>query len=236
MNTAPFSPPSAARNPNPATHPDKVDITTTLHMASLVDAYQFHSGCPPPPNPRLRPRAPRYSIAQEMYQHIFDRGEPLACRTHKPFPLCQQWYLHVAPADAAVFAMFRSGHLPVPDLDGLHGPPDTPAPATPHTDSTCPWCHSDVNLSAVTSFARDLPWLHIIHRLLLCPSGQGRPPLFKFCSDVLLLTSDWPHYHCRLSILFADLNIHPSALASSCTPSALLYTGCLCLLVGITTQ
>jgi hypothetical protein len=92
----------------------------------------------PPPNTRLRPRAPRYSIAQEMYQRIFDRGGPLACRAHRPFPLGRQWYLQAAPADAAVFAMFRCGHLPEPNLDGLHGPPDSPAPATPHTDSTCP--------------------------------------------------------------------------------------------------
>jgi hypothetical protein len=85
-------------------------------------------------NPRLRPRAPHYSTDQEMCQHIFDRGGPLACRTHKPFPLCRPWYLQATPADAAVFAMFRSGHLPEPDLDSLHGPPDSPAPATPHTD------------------------------------------------------------------------------------------------------
>jgi hypothetical protein len=207
-------------------------------MASFVDAYWFHNGCPPPPNPCLHPRAPHYSIDQEMYQQIFDRGGPLACRTHKPFPLCRQWYLQVAPADAAVFAMFRSGHLPEPNLDGLHGPPDSPAPATRHTDSTCPWCRSEVTLSGMTSSARDLPWLHIIHRLLLCPAGQRRPPLFKFCSGMLLLTSDWPNYHCRLGILFADLSIHPSAPASSCTPSAHLLppftlTFSACLLISL---
>jgi hypothetical protein len=47
---------------------------------------------------------------------------------------------------------------------------------------------------------------------------------------MLLLTSDWPHYHCRLGILFAGLNIHPSAPASSCTPSAPLYADFLSLL------
>jgi hypothetical protein len=51
----------------------------------------------------------------------------------------------------------------------------------------------------------------------------------KFGSKMLLLTSDWPHHHCRLGILFADLNIHPSAPACSCTPSAPLYTNSLCL-------
>jgi hypothetical protein len=180
VNTAPFSPPSAVRDPNLATHPDQVDLTATLHMASLVCAYQSHSRCPPPPNSHLRSRATPYSIAQEMYQHIFDRGGPLACKTHKPFPFCRQWYLQAAPTDAALFAMFQSGHLPEPNLDGLHDPPDSPASATPHTDSTCPWCRSKVTLPAVPSSACDLPWLHIIHRLLLCPAEQGRPPLFKF--------------------------------------------------------
>jgi hypothetical protein len=74
VNTTPLSPPSAVCDPNPATHPDKVDIIAALHTAFFVDAYRSHSGCPLPPNPCQRPRAPRYSIAQEMYQHIFDRG------------------------------------------------------------------------------------------------------------------------------------------------------------------
>jgi hypothetical protein len=126
----------------------------------------------------------------------------------------------VVTADAAVFAMFRSDHLPGPTLDGLQGPPDSPAPATPHADSTCPWCHS----------VRDLPWLHNIHHLLLCPAGLERLPFFQYCSEMLLLTSDWPLYCCRLGILLAGLNIHPSALASSCTLSAPLSTDFLCLL------
>jgi hypothetical protein len=96
---------------------------------------------------------------------------------------------------------------------------------------TCPWCHSEVTLSAVTSSARDLTRLHIIHRLLLCPAGQGRPPLFKFCSEMLPLTLEWPQYHCRHDIPFTDLNTPPPlAPASSCTPSTPLYTDFLCLL------
>jgi hypothetical protein len=126
--------------------------------------------------------------------------------------------------------MVQSGHLPEPNLVGLHGPPDSPAPAIPHTDSTWPWCHSDVTLPAGPLSARHLPWLHIIHCLLLCPAGQGRPPLFKSCSEMLLLTSEWPHYHFRLGILSADLNIPPSAPASSYTPSAPLNADFLCLL------
>jgi hypothetical protein len=35
-------------------------------------------------------------------------------------------------------------------------------------DSTCTWCHSDVTPPCVPSTVRDLPWLHLIHRLLLC--------------------------------------------------------------------
>jgi hypothetical protein len=69
---------------------------------------------------------------------ISDRGGPLACRMHKTFPLCWQWYLQAFPAGAAVFAMLRSGHLPEPTLDGLQGPLDSPAPAIPYTDFTCP--------------------------------------------------------------------------------------------------
>jgi hypothetical protein len=165
VNTAPFSPPSSVCDPNP----DKVDITAVLHMASLVDAHRSHSGCPPPPSLRLRrPRPPRDSIAQDVYQHIFDRGG----RTDKPFQLCQQRYLQAASVDAAVFAMCWSSHLPESTLDGRQGSPGSPAPATPHTDFTCPWCPSEV-----PSSAWDLPWLHIIHRLLLCPAGQGRPHL-----------------------------------------------------------
>jgi hypothetical protein len=67
VSTAPFSSPSSARDSNPAMHPDEVDITAALHMASLVAPYLFHSGRPTPPNPRLRPMAPCYSIAQGMY-------------------------------------------------------------------------------------------------------------------------------------------------------------------------
>jgi hypothetical protein len=130
-------------------------------------------------------------------------------RTHKHLSLCLQGDLQAAPADAAVFAKVRGGHFTVFTLDGLQGPPDSPAPATPKTDSTCPWCHSGVTLPGVPSSVRDLPWLLIIHCLLLCPAGPGRPPLSHFCSEMLVLTSDWPHYQCRLGIL--DL------LISTCT-------------------
>jgi hypothetical protein len=97
--------------PIPAAHPDKVDTTATIHMVSLVDAYKVHSGCPPPQNLCLRPRAPGHSIAQFMYQRIFDRGGPLALKPHQPVLLCRQWYLQADPADAAVLAMLCCEHL-----------------------------------------------------------------------------------------------------------------------------
>jgi hypothetical protein len=54
----------------------------------------------------------------------------------------------------------------------------------------------------------------------------------QFCSEMLLLTSDWLRYHCHLGILFAGLNIRSSAPASSCTQSAPLCTDFLCLLAA----
>jgi hypothetical protein len=69
----------------------------------------------------------------------------------------------------------------------------------------------------------------IINCLFLCPAGPGGPPLFQFCSEMLPLTLDWPHYHCCLGIFFAGNINHTLAPASSCTPSAPIYTDFLCL-------
>jgi hypothetical protein len=121
-----------------------------------------------------------------------------------------------SPLQMLQFCHVSEWPSPRPSLDGLPGPPDRKAP-------TCSCCHSEVILPDVPSSAHYLPWLHIIHRLFMCPAGPGRPPIVLFCSEMLQLTSDWPHYHCRLGILFADLNIHPSALACSCTPAAPFY-------------
>jgi hypothetical protein len=91
VNTAPFSPPSAGCDSNPATHPEKGNIAAEPHMPSLVDVYRSQSGniiCP-----RTASQAPRYGIAQQLFTCIFDRGEPLACSTHRPSPLFQQLYL-----------------------------------------------------------------------------------------------------------------------------------------------
>jgi hypothetical protein len=55
-------------------------------------------------------------------------------------------------------------------------------------------------------------------------------PVSQFCSEMVLLTSDWPHNHHRLDVLFANLRFHPSGPASSCTHSTCLYTDFLCLL------
>jgi hypothetical protein len=64
----------------------------------------------------------------------------------------------------------------------------------------------------------------------MCPAEPRHPPIPPFRSEMLLSTWDWPHYPCRLGILFADLNIRPSAPATSCTPSASVYTYFLSLL------
>jgi hypothetical protein len=77
---------------------------------------------------------------------IFSYGSPLPRRTHRPFPLCHQGYLQAAPANAAVLAMLRSGHLPESPLDDLPGHPDRLAPAKSCTDSICTWCHSGMTL------------------------------------------------------------------------------------------
>jgi hypothetical protein len=85
----------------------------------------------------------------------------------------------------------------------------------------------NVTSPEVPSSDHDLPWLHIIYRLLLCPAcSSGRRPVSYFCSDMLLLTSDWPRYHSRLDVPLADLRIHPLGQA----PSTHLYTDFLCLL------
>jgi hypothetical protein len=79
--------------------------------------------------------------------------------------------------------------------------------------------------------ARHLPCLHTFHRLILCPTcGQGHHPVSQFGSELLLLTSHWHPYRRRIDILFTDLRIHPSGLASSSAPSSHLYIEFLCLL------
>jgi hypothetical protein len=170
-------------------------------------------------------RAPRRSIAQDLYQHIFDRGSSFARITNKPLSLCRQWYLQSAPADAAVLDMLCSGHLPEPPLNGLPGHLDSPAPTNPYTSFICTWCHSDMMPPKVPSSARNLPWLHIVHRLLLCCAcSPGHHPVSQCFSALLLLTSDWYRYHCCLDILFN----HTSGPASSCVPSPQPFTDFLC--------
>jgi hypothetical protein len=53
----------------------------------------------------------------------------------------------------------------------LPGPTDSPAPINPQTDSTCPWCHSEVTLPDVSSSAHELPWLPIICSYALQDQG-----------------------------------------------------------------
>jgi hypothetical protein len=165
-----------------------------------------------------------------MYEHIFDRGGPLALRAHKPFPICRHWYLESPPADAVVLAMLRSGHLPTAFPSDSLNTPGNPA-AHLHGDSTCPWCHSDVHLGENTPLERDLPWLHIVHCLLACTAwGPRQPHVSRFCSELLLTTLDWSCYRRRLDSLLINLGIHPQAQGPCCAPTTLLYTDLLCLL------
>jgi hypothetical protein len=134
-STEPISPLSAVRGPSPATHPGKVDITAALHMASLVDAYrsQRMSSAPESPPASQGPvtAVPRTcidtsSIAADLW---------LAGSTN---PSCSVGSdLQAAPAYAAVFAMFWSGHLPEPTTAcqalqiAQPLPPPTPIPPVP---------------------------------------------------------------------------------------------------------
>jgi hypothetical protein len=144
VTTAPSSPSQHSHVPMPAEHPDNVDITAALHMAHswmhirpIVDAST--------PKSLLAPQGPSTQHCPGyVCQQTFDHGSPLARRTKESFPICRQWYLQAAPADAAVLSMFRSCHLSEPPLDGLPGPLDTPAPANPCIDFACTWCHSDI--------------------------------------------------------------------------------------------
>jgi hypothetical protein len=94
--------------------------------------------------------------------------------------------------------MLCSGYLPDLTMRGLPGyllSPDG-APVNLYIDSTCTWCHSDVTSPTVPSSDHDLPWLRIVHRLILCSAcSPGRRPVSYFFSDMFLLTSDWPCYH-----------------------------------------
>jgi hypothetical protein len=66
--------------------------------------------------------------------------------------------------------------------------------------------------------------------LLLPCLRPSAPSCFQFCSEMLLLTSDWSHYHRCLNIHLAVLRIHPSSPVSSRVPSSHLYTDVLFLL------
>jgi hypothetical protein len=58
----------------------------------------------------------------------------------------------------------------------------TPAPVPPVP------CAIDVTPGKVPHSAYDLPWLHIAHRLLLCPAcSPGRHPVSQLSFEKLLL-------------------------------------------------
>jgi hypothetical protein len=108
------------------------------------------------------------------------------------------------------------------------GHPIRLASANPSTASTCTWRHFDTTPPEEPYSAHDIPWLHTIHRLLLCLAFRpGRFPVPQFCSEMLPLA--WT----RLSIIAALLPIYgtsPQFQPSPCAPFTHLYTGFLCLL------
>jgi hypothetical protein len=157
------------------TVPDKVDITVTLQMASLVDAYEAHSRCPLSKNPCLRPYAPNTALPRICINTSSTVGA-LAGRTNPSRSADSGTCRLEVPADAAVLAMFRSGHLP--------GPPWLVCQVvlitwlTPNTVDTCTRSHSVATPSEVPYSARDLPLAaHRPSAHLALPVVQG-PILF----------------------------------------------------------
>jgi hypothetical protein len=117
-STEPISPPSAVRGPNPATHPDKVDITAALHMASLVDAYRSHQ-MSSASNPRLHPRDPLQQCPGHVSTHL---------RSRWTFGLQEAQTL---PALSAVTFRLPLHMLQVLPCFGVAISPNPPRPARP---------------------------------------------------------------------------------------------------------
>jgi hypothetical protein len=92
VTTAPSSPPQHDHIPCLLSNLPK--LTSPLHSTWHHSWMYCPQRVPSTSESLLVPTAPRPNIAQDVYQHIFDRGCPLAGRTNQPFPLCQQWYLH----------------------------------------------------------------------------------------------------------------------------------------------
>jgi hypothetical protein len=120
-----------------------------------------------------------------------DRGGLPARRRHGVFPLCGQWYLQNAPVDAAILALTWSGHLPGPPFNGLPDSPVSPDLVYSYRLllSLVPprggFCQTPiVLLRSPLSAHRSLPaYLHAC--------GLAQLPVFCFCADALMLTSDW---------------------------------------------
>jgi hypothetical protein len=120
---------------------------------------------------------------------------------NKPCLLCRQLYLHAFLTDAVLLVIFRSGRLPDPPLTALPGHPDHLAPANLCADSICTWCHS---------LRSDLfcPWSPGCTLSIVCsstlPAAQGAIPFPNSVYKLLLLTSGWPCFHCRLDVPITD--------------------------------
>jgi hypothetical protein len=170
----------------------------------------------------LRPRAIRYSSAQNMYQPIFDRGRHTdpSCSVSSGTCRLPLQMLQFSPCCGVAISP-NSPRMACQSLQIAQPLPTPPLiPAVPGATLTRP--------------PRMCPLLPMIFpgctsSIVMSRALQDQGAL-QFCSEMLLLTSDWLRYHCHLGNLFAGLNIRPSALASSCTQSAPLCTDFLCLL------
>jgi hypothetical protein len=89
---------------SPAMHPDKVDVTTALHVASLVDAYKAHSIRPLPQNPR--PRAPDTALPRVCINTSLAVVALRLAGHINPSRTADSGTCNPATADAAVLAMF----------------------------------------------------------------------------------------------------------------------------------
>jgi hypothetical protein len=155
---------------------------------------------PSSPESLPAPLHPQHSIAQDMHQHISTVGA-LAGRTNpvrsaysgtcRPFlPVLHFWpCFAVATSLDPLGWSARSSWSPGSCQTLLTPVPGaTPMPLPPK----CP-------LLLVIFPCR----LHIVH-LRICPAcGPGPHPVSQFCSEMLLLTTEWPHCNCSFDLHFA---------------------------------
>jgi hypothetical protein len=154
-------------------------------------------------------RAPRGAPLQHcpgyVSTHFRSWWTSVLLDTQSPFPPRESPYVGSCTCRCCGFGHVSEWPSPRTQL----GRPARPLPhPLSHTHSTCPWSHSEVILPVVPVI------FPCCTSSIICSCAlqdKGALPSLKFCSNMLRLTSGWPHYCCHLGILFADLNI-PSQL------------------------